>query len=75
MQSSLLVLSYIAKMAGCSAARNGVALVAPVTGVIIFFSAWLLKETVVRIGDCLDIGKPDRKAELPAERRMPEVIP
>ncbi len=70
-----LIFSDIAKRVGCGAARNGVALVSPVTGVIIFFSAWLLKETVDRIGDCLDIGKPDwrHEAQLPVERRMPEV--
>jgi hypothetical protein len=59
MQSTLLIFSYIAKMAGFSATLNGVPLVSPVTGVIIFFSASLLKDTVDRIGDFLDNGKPD----------------
>lgn len=73
MQSTLLVLSDIAKMAGLIATPSGVGLVLPVTGVIIFFSASLLKDTVDRIGDCLGNGKPDgrKQAQLPAQRLCP----
>ena len=59
MQTTLLILSYIAKAAGFIAALNAVPFVSPSTGVIIFFSASLLKDTVDRIGDFLDNGKPD----------------
>jgi hypothetical protein len=63
MQSTLLVLSYIAKMAGFVATLNGVPFISPTMGIIIFFSASLLKDTVDRIGDFLDNGKPDWRNE------------
>jgi hypothetical protein len=59
MPNTLLILSYIAKAAGFIAALNAIPFVSPATGVIIFFSASLLKDTVDRIGDFLDNGKPD----------------
>jgi len=59
MSTTLLILSYIAKAAGFIAALNAVPFVSPSAGVIIFFSASLLKDTVDRIGDFLDNGKPD----------------
>lgn len=59
MQTTLLVLSYIAKAAGFIAALNTIPGVSPSTGVIIFFIASLLKDTVNRIGDFLDNGKSD----------------
>ena len=59
MSNILLILSYVTKAAGFVAALNVVPYVAPSTGVIIFFVASLLKDTVDRIGDFLDNGKPD----------------
>jgi len=59
MQTTLLVLSYIAKGAGFVATLNAIPGVAPSTGVVIFFIASLLKDTINRIGDFLDNGKPD----------------
>jgi hypothetical protein len=59
MSTTLLILSYIAKAAGLVATLNAVPFVSPATGVIIFFSASLLKDTVDRIGDFLDNGKSD----------------
>ncbi len=59
MQTTLLILSYIAKAAGFIATLNAVPFVSPSAGIIIFFSASLLKDTVDRIGDFLDNGKSD----------------
>ena len=59
MSNILFVLSYIAKAAGFIATLNAIPGVAPSTGVIIFFVASLLKDTVDRIGDFLDNGKSD----------------
>ena len=59
MQTTLLILSYIAKAAGFIATLNAIPGVAPSSGVIIFFIASLVKDTVDRIGDFLDNGKSD----------------
>ncbi len=59
MQTTLLILSYVGKAAGFVATLNAIPLVAPSTGVIIFFIASLLKDTINRIGDFLDNGKAD----------------
>jgi hypothetical protein len=59
MQTILLSLSYIAKAAGFVATLNAIPGVSPSTGVIIFFVASLLRDTVDRIGDFLDNGKSD----------------
>ncbi len=59
MQTTLLIFSYITKAAGFIATLNAVPFVSPSTGVIIFFVASLLKDTVARVGDFLDNGKPD----------------
>jgi hypothetical protein len=59
MQNTLLILSYIAKAAGFIATLHAIPAVSPSTGVIIFFIASLLKDTVDRIGDFLDNGKSD----------------
>ena len=59
MSNILLVLSYVAKATGFIATLNAIPCVAPSTGVIIFFVASLLKDTVDRIGDFLDNGKSD----------------
>jgi len=59
MPNILLILSYIAKAAGFIATLNVIPAVTPSTGVVIFFIASLLKDTVDRIGDFLDQGKSD----------------
>ena len=59
MQNTLLILSYIGKAAGFVSALNAIPLVSPSTGIIIFFVASLLKDTINRIGDFLDNGKED----------------
>jgi hypothetical protein len=59
MQTTLLIFSYIAKAAGFVATLNAIPGVSPSTGVILFFIASLLKDTVDRIGDFLDNGKSD----------------
>ncbi len=59
MQTTLLILSYVAKAAGFISALNVIPGVSPSTGVTIFFIASLLKDTVNRIGDFLDNGKED----------------
>ncbi len=59
MTNILHLLSYIAKAAGFVATLNAIPFVSPSEGVIIFFIASLLKDTVDRIGDFLDNGKPD----------------
>ena len=59
MTNLLLVLSFIAKAAGFIAALNAIPGVSAHEGVIIFFIASLVKDTVNRIGDFLDHGKSD----------------
>jgi hypothetical protein len=59
MSTTLLILSYVAKAAGFVATLNAIPFVSPSAGVIIFFSASLLKDTVDRVGDFLDNGKSD----------------
>ena len=59
MQTTLLILSYLAKAAGFITALNVIPLVSSSTGILIFFIASLLKDTVNRIGDFLDNGKED----------------
>jgi len=62
MPNILLILSYIAKAAGFLVTLNTVPFISPSTGVIIFFIASLVKDTVDRIGDFLDHGKSDWRA-------------
>jgi hypothetical protein len=62
MSNILLILSYVAKGAGFIAALNAIPFVPSSDGVIIFFVASLLKDTVNRIGDFLDNGKSDWRA-------------
>ncbi len=62
MSNILLILSYVVKAAGFLATLNTLPFVSPSTGVIIFFVASLLKDTVDRIGDFLDNGKQDWRA-------------
>ena len=59
MSNILLIFSYIAKAAGFIATLNALPYVSPANGVIIFFVASLLRDTVDRIGDFLDNGKSD----------------
>jgi hypothetical protein len=59
MSTTLLILSYIAKAAGFVATMNAIPFVSPSAGIVIFFSASLLKDTVDRIGDFLDNGRSD----------------
>jgi hypothetical protein len=59
MSTTLLILSYVAKAAGFVATLNAIPFVSPSAGIIIFFSASLLKDTVDRVGDFLDNGKSD----------------
>jgi hypothetical protein len=56
---ALKYLSYVGKLAGFVSALNVIPFVAPQTGVIIFAAASLLKDSVNRIGDLLDDGKPN----------------
>ena len=62
MSNILLILSYIAKAAGFIATLNAIPGVSTSTGIIIFFVASLLRDTVDRIGDFLDNGKSDWRA-------------
>lgn len=57
MTITLKVLTYIAKVAGLVASLNAIPFVSPSTGVIIFFVASVLKDTINRVGDFLDDGK------------------
>jgi hypothetical protein len=57
---SLKYLSYVGKFAGLVTALDGIPFVDPSVGVIIFAAASLLKDTVNRIGDLLDDGKPNQ---------------
>ena len=59
MQNTLLILSYIGKAAGVVTTLGTIPFVTPSTGIIIFFIASLLKDTINRIGDFLDNGKAD----------------
>lgn len=63
MQTTLKVLSYVAKAAGLVISLNTLPFVSPSTGVIIFFVASLLKDTVNRLGDFLDDGKTNNSFE------------
>ena len=59
MSNILLILSYIAKAAGFIATLNAIPGISPAKGIVIFFIASLVKDTVDRIGDFLDGGKSD----------------
>jgi hypothetical protein len=56
----LKYLSLVGKIAGFISALNVIPFVDPKIGVIIFAAASLLKDTVNRIGDLLDDGKPNK---------------
>ena len=57
---ALKYLSYVGKLAGFISALNVIPFVDPQTGVLIFAAASLLKDTVNRIGDLIDDGKPNQ---------------
>ena len=57
---ALKYLSDVGKLAGFVSALNVIPFVDPQTGVIIFAAASLLKDSVNRIGDLLDDGKPNQ---------------
>lgn len=56
MTTTLKVLSYVGKVVGIVSALNAIPFVSPSTGVIIFFAASVLKDTINRVGDFLDDG-------------------
>jgi hypothetical protein len=57
---ALKYLSYVGKLAGFVSALNVIPFVDPELGVLIFAAASILKDTVNRIGDILDDGKPNQ---------------
>lgn len=54
METVLKILSWVGKLTGLVGALNAIPGVDPGTGVLIFFLASLVKDTVNRIGDYLD---------------------
>ncbi|MFO0202361.1 MAG: hypothetical protein ACK528_04440 [Alphaproteobacteria bacterium] len=57
---ALKYLSYVGKLAGFVSALNVIPFVDPKLGVLIFAAASILKDSVNRIGDLLDDGKPNQ---------------
>jgi hypothetical protein len=53
-------LSYVGKLAGFVSALNVIPFVDPELGVLIFAAASLIKDSVNRIGDLIDDGKPNQ---------------
>jgi hypothetical protein len=60
LMKSLKYLSYVGKFAGLVTALDGIPFVDPSVGIIVFAAASLLKDSVNRIGDLLDDGKPNQ---------------
>ena len=58
---ALKILSYVGKLAGLVTALNVIPFVDPTVGVIVFAAASILKDTVNRVGDLLDDGKPNKR--------------
>jgi hypothetical protein len=58
---ALKYLSYVGKLAGFVSALNVIPFVDPQAGVIVFAAASILKDSVTRIGDLLDDGKPNQR--------------
>ena len=56
---ALKILSLVGKVAGLVTALNAIPFVDPTVGVIVFAAASILKDTVNRVGDLLDDGKPN----------------
>lgn len=57
---ALKYLTYLGKLAGFVAALDGLPFIDPKLGVVIFAAASILKDTVNRLGDLLDDGKPNQ---------------
>jgi len=57
---ALKYLSFAGKLAGFVSALQVIPFVDPQVGVVIFAAASLLKDSVNRIGDILDDGKPNK---------------
>ena len=57
---ALKYLSYVGKLAGFVSALNVIPFVDPELGVLIFAAASLIKDSVNRIGDLIDDGKPNQ---------------
>ena len=53
---ALKYLTYVGKLDGFVSALNVIPLVDPAVGVLVFAAAYLLKDTVYRIGDLVDDG-------------------
>jgi hypothetical protein len=58
--NTLKYLSLAGKIAGLVSALNVIPFVDPAVGVIVFAAASILKDSVNRIGDLLDDGKPNQ---------------
>ena len=56
---TLKYLSLAGKIAGFVSALNVIPFVDPTVGMVIFAAASILKDTVNRVGDLLDDGKPN----------------
>lgn len=56
---ALKILSYLGKIAGFVSALDAIPFVDPKLGVVVFAAASILKDTVNRIGDLVDYGKPN----------------
>jgi len=57
---ALRILRYLGKIAGIISAFDAIPFVSPEVGILIFAGASILKDTVNRVGDLLDDGKPNR---------------
>ena len=57
---ALKYLSFAGKLAGFVSALQVIPFVDPQVGIVIFAAASLLKDSVNRIGDILDDGKPNK---------------
>jgi len=57
---ALKYLTYLGKLAGFVAALDALPFIDPKLGVVIFAAASILKDTVNRLGDLLDDGKPNQ---------------
>jgi hypothetical protein len=56
-------LTYLGKLAGFVAALDTLPFFDPMLGVVIFAAALLLKDTVNRMDDMLDDGKPNQSIQ------------
>jgi hypothetical protein len=57
---ALKILSYLGKIAGFVSALDAIPFVDPKLGVLVFAAASILKDTVNRVGDLVDDGKPNK---------------